>query len=187
VDTRNLVIGAVLLVIAGVTWWLAKQNQPQESVYNAKGDTPDYYVEGFTDTQMDGLGRPSQRLAAERMTHYPESDTTELTQPRIRIYDGERPPWRVRARSGWISGDGQVVLLRGTVHIDRSASPSIRPVHIITRDLRVQPKENYAETDEPIKFTSNNDRVDAKGMQAWFNPPVRIKLLANVRGHYEAQ
>lgn len=186
-DTRNLVIGGVLLLITGATWWLAKQSQPPETTYKTKSHTPDYFLEGFEDTQMDSSGRPSQQLSAERMTHYPDNDSTELTRPRIRLYDGKRPPWRVRADSGWLSGDGQVVLLQGEVNIDRSASPETRPIHIVTRDLRVQPKENYIETDEPVKFTSNQDTVNAKGMQAWFNKPIRLKLLADVRGYYEAK
>ena len=58
-------------------------------------------------------------------------------------------------------------------------------MNVVTRDLRVQPKHSYAETDQPVKVQSGPHRVEAVGLQAWLRPPVRIKLLGHVRGHYE--
>lgn len=184
-DTKNTLAGAVLLILAGGSLWLAQDTKVAEPEYQSVEHTPDYYLEGVDATQMNPDGSPSQRLLADRMTHYPDDDSTEVKVPNLTIYDSTRPPWRIRSNTGWLSGDGEVLLLQGEVKIDRSAARGVRPLHITTRDLRVQPRDNYLETDAPVDSRSEKSRIHAIGMQAWFNKPIRIKLLANVRGHYE--
>ena len=66
----------------------------------------------------------------------------------------------------------------------RAASPDTEPMRLLTQRLRIRPEEDYAETDDPVTITRGPDRVDAVGMQAWMRKPVRIKLLAEARGHY---
>jgi lipopolysaccharide export system protein LptC len=58
-------------------------------------------------------------------------------------------------------------------------------MHLVTRDLRVQRKAEYAETDQPVSANSGTSQVEAVGMQAWLGEPMRIKLLSRVRGRYE--
>ncbi|WP_428608115.1 LPS export ABC transporter periplasmic protein LptC [Sedimenticola sp.] len=185
IEQRNLVIGGLLLALVGGTLWLARQSSLDESSHAAQEHRADYYLEGVDSTMMDLSGRPGKRLVAERLTHFMDDDSTELLQPRLTLYDLDRPPWRVVSETGWLSGDGEVLLLQGAVKIDRSAAPGVRPLHIRTRDLRVQPRDNYVETDAQVNARSNADRIDAKGMQIWLQQPIRIKLLANVRGRYE--
>ncbi|MES9965354.1 MAG: LPS export ABC transporter periplasmic protein LptC [Candidatus Sedimenticola sp. 20ELBAFRAG] len=186
-NSKNLVIGGTLLALTGISWWIAERSGFQEPTAETVKHTPDYFLEGMTTIQMDLDGTPDQELWAERMVHYPDDDSTELTTPRLKLYDKEKPPWRLQAESGWVSGDGDLVLLHGKVKIDRSAAPDVKPIHIVTRDLRVQQEQNYAETDAKITIRTDTDRMEGTGMQAWFNEPVRLKLLANVRGRYEAK
>ncbi|MES9958326.1 MAG: LPS export ABC transporter periplasmic protein LptC [Sedimenticola sp.] len=185
-DSKNLIIGGALVVLTGVSWWIAERSTLMDDLAEEETHTPDYYLEGMTTVQMDLDGVPEQELWAERMVHYPDDDSTELVRPRLKLYDSEKPPWRLSASSGWVSGDGDLVLLNGKVKIDRSAAPNVKPIHIVTRDLRIQQEQNYAETDAEISIRTDTDRMEGRGMQAWFNEPVRLKLLANVRGRYEA-
>lgn len=186
-EHKNYFIGAILLVVAAFTFWLAQQSEESATAFKPQSHTPDYYFQGVTATVMNLQGEPSQTLVAEKMIHYPDDDSTELQRPNLTIFDNDNPPWKVVSESGWISGDGEVLLLNGKVKIDRRASSTIRAMHMTTQDLRIQPKENYAETDADVHAWSHGDIIDAKGMQAWFNTPIRIKLLANVRGHYVIQ
>jgi lipopolysaccharide export system protein LptC len=185
IEQKNLVIGALLLLLVAGTLWLARQGAQEAPPRSVREHRVDYYLEGVDATLMELSGRPGKRLVAERMTHYMDDDSTELKLPRLTLYDLDRPPWRVNSETGWLSGDGEVLLLQGAVKIDRSAAPGVRPMHIRTRDLRVQPRDNYVETDADVHARSNQDRIDAKGMQIWLQQPIRIKLLANVRGRYE--
>ncbi|MCW8904003.1 LPS export ABC transporter periplasmic protein LptC [Sedimenticola sp.] len=185
IDQKNLIIGGILLLLVAGTFWLSRQNITEDPGYTAREHRADYYLEGVDSTLMNLSGKPGKRLVAERMTHFMDDDSTELKLPRLTLYDLDRPPWRVNSETGWLSGDGEVLLLQGAVKIDRSAAPGVRPMRIRTRDLRVQPGDNYVETDAEVNIRSNKDHIDAKGMQIWLQQPIRIKLLANVRGRYE--
>ncbi len=186
-DNKNIVIGIALLFFATLTFWLAQSSKDQSRANTPQSHTPNYYFHGVSAVLMSPQGVPSQQLVAKEMTHYPDDDSTELVLPNLTIYDDSNPPWLINAETGWVSGDGEVLLLSGKVKIDRSSAPNIRAMHMRTEDLRIQPKENYAETDAKIHAWSHGDIIDAKGMRAWFNKPIRIKLLANVKGHYNVK
>ena len=80
-----------------------------------------------------------------------------------------------------------MVLLSGEVEINRPGSAEARDIHIVTRDLRVQPEQDYAETDELVTITSEQNWVRSTGMQAWLREPIRLKLLSQTRAHYVYQ
>ncbi len=182
---RRVVIGALFILLGAGSTLLLQMTGKEEREKVKVEHTPDYYVEDFSVTNMDMDGKLEQTLSAERMLHYPDDDSTELTRPHLVIYEEGVPPWKIKSETGWMSGDGQLVLLNGVVKIDRAAAPGIRPVHINTRDLRVRPKENYAETDEKVRVHSLGDIQTSVGMQAWLDEPIRLKFLSKVRGHYE--
>jgi len=185
-DRNNLLIGGILLSLVLGSGWLNRTTE-KKPVYQPEPHSPDYYLNHFTATTMGENGKPDKSLSADKMVHFPDDDTTELSQPRMTIHDDDSPPWKVRSETGWVSGDKELVLLQGKVNIDRQAAPGVRPFHIITSDLRVQPKNNYAETDADAYTKSRDDWVESTGMQVWFTRPIRVKLLANVRGRYEVE
>ena len=88
------------------------------------------------------------------------------------------------AEGALVSADGDLVLLSGDVLIERAGDADNRPMRIVTRNLRVQPREDYAETDEKVRVSSNADWLNATGMQAWLRPPSRLKFLSQVKGYY---
>lgn len=164
---------------------MAQTSKEEDSQQGSTEHTPDYYVDDFTVSEMGPDGKPKRKLTAEKMLHYPDDDSTELTRPYMVLYEDDTPPWNIRSETGWVSGDGKLILLIGEVYIDRVAAPGVRPLQIKTRDLRVRPEENYAETDNHVRIRSENSEQTSVGMQAWLNKPVRMKFLSNVRGRYE--
>ena len=57
----------------------------------------------------------------------------------------------------------------------------------VTDQLRVKPKESYAETDRHVKVTSQLDWLESDGMRIWFEDPIRIKFLSRVKARYEVK
>ncbi|MCB1787821.1 MAG: LPS export ABC transporter periplasmic protein LptC [Chromatiaceae bacterium] len=180
---------AMLLVLGALfSWWLV--DRVEEST--APGDAGpsqgpreiDYYVTGLDATRMTAAGVPAHRLRTPQLRHYTDDDTTELEKPRLTVYQDERPPWEVASERAWMSGDGSLLLLHGDVLIERAGDAQNAPLRMTTRDLRVQPREDYAETDEKVRVVSDAHSVDAVGMQAWLRPPSRVKLLSEVKGLY---
>lgn len=185
--SKNLLIGGILLLLILGSGWVIRKMEKSIEYQPAAEHSPDYYLNHFTAVTMGDNGKPDKRLSADKMVHFPDDDTTELSKPKMTIYDENRPPWEVRSETGWVSGDKELVLLQGKVKIERPAAPGIRPLQIITSDLRVQPKNNYAETDADAHAKSRDDWVESTGMQIWFAQPIRVKLLAKVRGRYEIE
>ena len=176
----------LLMVVAAIaSWRLVQQDEPASPAIAKSGPRMiDYYVTGLDVTRMTAAGKPAHRLLATSLHHYTDDDTTELKQPHLTVYQDDAPPWEIDAASAWMSADGSLVLLSGEVVLQREAGSNNRPVHILTRDVRVQPREDYAETDEKVRVESESDWLDAVGMQAWLRPPSRLKFLSQVKGFY---
>ncbi len=184
-ERRTLILGGVLLAVLGGTRLLLETSSRGGLPTEQEPHNADYFLENFTNTVLNDHGTPFRRLSADRMLHFPDDDSTELTNPHLTLFQNEHPLWQIQSEQGWLSGDGKLLLLNGPVTLDRAAAGKIRPLHIVTRNLRVQPEESYAETDEQITVTSLGSRLESRGIQVWFKEPVRIKFLANVKGRYE--
>lgn len=78
---------------------------------------PDYYIENFTAIGMDKEGRRKYILEAERMVHYPDDDTALLDNPHIVQYEPGAAPRHTYSDSGWMSSDGNEILLTGNVRV----------------------------------------------------------------------
>ncbi len=187
INRRDLVIGIILVLLALGSNWLISSTSSENSETVSEEHKIDYYVNNFTTTLMGEDGKPFRQLSAKRMMHYPDDDTTELTAPFITMFEGTTPQWEIWSETGWLSGDGDLLLLQGKVTIDRPKTATQDPVHIVTSNLRVQPNQNYAETEEEITIDNVDNRIKSKGMQAWLANPLRIKFSANVRGQYEVK
>lgn len=175
---------AALLVLVGLSWWLGRQQEgPRPST--GKFHQPDFFAEDLRSVEMDERGMPYRHLTASKSVHFEDDGTTELEDPQLIYYQRHSPPVLVRSSTGWVSEDGQEVWLRGRVLVDREADGKTRPYHMVTSELRITEQPDYAETSQPVFVIGDRERVDAVGMQAWWRPDLRVKLLSRVQGHYE--
>jgi lipopolysaccharide export system protein LptC len=121
---KSLVLGA-LGVFAAATLWLQIQHQedtPKYVVVKERHD-PDYYIENFVQTGTDETGELKYTLKAERLVHYPDDNTALLDKPHLIQYEQGKAPTHTTAESGWVSADGDEVLLTGNVRITRGKAP----------------------------------------------------------------
>ena len=83
---------------------------------------PDYYVENFTAIGMNKQNTRTYLLEAKRMAHYQDDNTALLDVPHLIQYQKGLPPRHIYADSGWLSGDGQEILLTGNVRVIQGQS-----------------------------------------------------------------
>jgi lipopolysaccharide export system protein LptC len=172
------------LVFAG-TWALLPQSEPEPEIAPAGGGRMvDYAITGLEVVRMTAAGVPAHRLLGRQLRHYADDGTSAVDQPRLSVFQGTDPPWEIQSEDALVSADGDLLLLRGEVVIERAAGQDNRPLRMVTRDLRVQPSQDYAETDEAVRLDSDADWIEAVGMQAWLRPPSRLKLLSQVKGYH---
>lgn len=180
------VLASMAVVGALFSWWLSESTQDVRPILaNPNGTREiDYRIHGFEVTRMTPAGIPAHTLTADTLRHFTDDDTTELENPHLTVYQDAEPPWEIDAEQAWVSADRSIVLLTGEVIIDRAGGTKTPPTTIFTRDLRVQPQEDYAETDEAVRVETDVDWLDAVGMRAWLRPPSRIEFLSDVQGFY---
>mgnify|MGYP001811965215 CR=1 FL=1 len=175
------------VALGALTFWLWQQlDEGQEPVAKKKDHEPDYYIEHMVRRSMDETGAVRNILYADMVLHYPDDDSTELTKPRLEIYNGRQDPWYVIAETGWISSGNEVVLLHGEVEIWREGNEGERSFEVLTSELRVLPQEKYAETDNEATINSPSSVTTSIGLRANFAHD-RLELLERVRSRHEVE
>lgn len=187
-NRRLLVVIFVLLSLAGTSLWLQEDSSDESDVTTVEKKkqrhVPDYYMDNFEMTTMDDKGRPSSLLVSDKMLHYPDDDSTELNMPTMTLYREAGKPWIIRSDRGWVAADNELVLLSGNVVIDRHSGPNNRPVTLYTSRLRIHPKTDFAETDQPVTMVSEKRKTTAIGMRAYVRDG-QLQLLDDVQVRYE--
>jgi lipopolysaccharide export system protein LptC len=179
--SRRWLLALVLSTLAAGTAWYRHGLQREGSAGRVEGaHRPDFYMESFSSLTTDVRGMPRRRLSGERLDHYPDTDTHEITQPHLELYEEGREPWHVASERGWVSPDRDVILLQGRVYVWRQDPSGQRVMDIVTRDVRVLPEKEYAETEEPALIRTPDTETRGVGMRAWLGES-RVELLSQVR------
>jgi lipopolysaccharide export system protein LptC len=119
---ERIIIFTIVGVLAGITAWmqtdLLEESSNQQEIA-AENNDPDYYIENFYAVGMDTDGNRQYVLEAERMVHFPDDDTALLDKPHIIQYEPDRAPTHIYSETGWISANGDEVILTGNVRVIR--------------------------------------------------------------------
>jgi lipopolysaccharide export system protein LptC len=173
-----------LLLLLAATYWLSQQVQPLQQAQVLLRHDVDYTVDNFSATTLSLQGQPRFTLAAEKLWHYPDDDTTHLKLPRLTSLYADRPPTLTTALTGTISSKGDDVYLYDEVRVTRAAINGIGEQRFATEYLHVVPDRDWAETDQPIVMTNPNNNLRAVGMEL-DNKARTVKLLSRVRAHHD--
>jgi len=178
-----------LSILALASWWAAEYFGP--TVEKGKTLQPgkvDYYSKGLRRMVMDVNGAPKELLVTDELVHYEgDDDHSELTRPVMTMYTKQGPPWVIHAETANMPGKGDVIYLNGDVLVQRDANAAGRTMRIETSNVRVQPDNNYAETDENIRVISPPDYMTGTGATFKFGDVIQYSVLANVRRKHEVQ
>jgi lipopolysaccharide export system protein LptC len=185
---RQRILTLVLALVGGAAWWQQSGQGPEPPRPVQRERQPDYTVERFSALVLDPAGQPARRLSAREMRHCADDDSSELDLPELILYRPDSPPWDIRSETGWVSGDGDRVLLHGQVSADREGRGDVRPIQLRTSEMLILPRLDYAETDMPVAIDSDADWLRSTGMQVWFaDKALRARFLGRARGRFDVQ
>jgi lipopolysaccharide export system protein LptC len=172
-------------ILAALTFWLDRAVQlPDREAGMPPRHDPDYIVDKLTAVRMSKTGATSYTLAAEKMIHYPDDDTTALITPRFVSYGSAKAPVTITSREALVSPNGDHVYFQGDVRVTRAAYDGHSEMVMRTAFLHVMPEKHLARTDRSVTITDEATVVTADGLE--LNSETRIlKLLSNVRGTYD--
>jgi len=178
----------ILLITLSIgSWWLLQLNGTEDDKITAPSGHPDTFSIHYVKWAMDEGGRPKKTLLADKIEHYADTGVTRLQNPKVGFSNHQSVTWTITSEAGELSNDGKNLNLTGQVVIERGAAEKQRTLKIITRNLLVKPETNQAETQEPVEMTSPPNVTTGVGMKLFFSEPVKLQLLANVKGKYGKQ
>jgi lipopolysaccharide export system protein LptC len=186
---RNRLTTIVPLLLAGMlaalTLWLDRFAQgPERDLIGPSRHDPDYIVEKLSAVLLGETGAARYSLAAAKMVHYPDDDTTLLTSPRFVSYGSPKTLLTVTASQGVVSAKGDHVDFQDDVRVTRAAYENASELVMRTSFLQVFPDHHIARTDRPVILSDDANTVTAEGFEMNSETHV-IKLLSNVRGTFE--
>lgn len=175
-------LGLALLIAAAVSGWAVWTYRPPAQARLVKQVRPDYLLHDFELIALDRGGHEAFTLRAPRLERHPGDRTMTLATPEFRFPAREGGHWVMRARSGWVSADGDEVRLRGDVRAD--SPPSITPPLVFaTQRLNVYPERNLASTPDVVTITRPGSILRGRGFRADLDRK-RYALLADVHNRY---
>jgi len=181
---------AVALVIFFFAFSLRQKNDIVGYDYDPSG-FPQIYMKEVETREFDPQGKLHYQLTTPQITHYQmnpdmasDTDYTLIDQPNMALYDAEaKAPWLVTAAIGRSEGNGQLIRLLENVLIQQQ-TPTQGLLQITTSELRVRPREQFAETDKAVKMRSAKGQIEAKGMDADLAQS-RLQLKSQVKAVYD--
>lgn len=173
-----------LLALLGITYWLNQQVQPLSAkVESAKRHDPDTVVENFSAIKLNEQGVPRFIMAAKKMLHYPDDDSTTLEIPRLASLSAERQAIHTIAQRGLLSSKGDEVFLHDQVEVLREASLQQEELRLQTEYLHVIPDRDVADTDREVTIVDAHNTIHAIGLEM-DNKARTLKLLSQVRSEH---
>lgn len=174
-----------LLLLLAATYWLNQQVQPLVSASSSGlRHDPDYIINNFTATSLDTQGKVRFTISAQKMSHYPDDDSTHLEAPEMFSMFAGRPPMRTSALRGTISSKGDEVFLYDDVLIVRPAYGTQSELKVSTNYLHAIPDRDWADSDHLVTVANANTTMEAVGMEL-NNKARTVKLLSRVKSTYE--
>lgn len=175
-----------LLLLAGLvslTFWLDQSMQQGGRVVEPARHDPDYIIEKIVAHRMDANGDVKHTLHAERMTHYPDDDTTDLQSPRFISNVSGSAPVTITSQTAKVSSGGEQIDFVTDVRAVRAAYADRSELVLETSFLHVIPDENIARTDRPVTITDAHTVAHAIGLE--LNSETRVaKFLSQFNATY---
>ena len=184
VPTTRLFPVTLMVALALLTFYLDRTVRVEETQSSLRRHDPDYIITQFTTTTYDAKGEPLSSLAAARMVHFPDDDSTELLAPRVQQTKPDEPRITVTAERGTLSADGEEIFLYDNVVLLREASELQPAARMTTSFLHVVRDRSLVRTDREVTLVEDRRSLTGRGME--YNSDSRqFQLHADVVGRFE--
>jgi len=176
----------VLLVLAGLSFWIERTVQPSGESASADHVDPEGIMENFDAVHTDPAGNPQYRLSAARLKHYSGSKLTELEAPHFVQLDKQAGDVSATAKLAKVSPDGDEVDLRDDVVVTRAATPGQSAMTLRTARLLVFPDRNLLRAPGAVEIADRTMTLHAGAMEYRADPRI-VKLTGRVKARYISQ
>ena len=174
--TRRALIISLLFTLVLLLTVLQDHQRGEPQTLLAR-DAPDMYMADAEIIQFNTAGRVARKIHAARVSHYPLDDRTEISEPRVTLYNQDALPdqqatWQIAARLGkLLPGQAEnpdtLELYERVVAKRQKAGGS--GLQISGHAMKIIPELNRLETDQPVVIQDSGSRTLAAGLKAYLN------------------
>jgi len=168
----------VMALLALGSWWLV-ENTPVPagpSTAGAPRHEPDYTMRDFLVQRYAADGALRAQIEGDVAVHYPDTDTLEIENPRVRAISPSGEVTHASARRALANGDGSEVQLLDDAHVVREATPQEEAIDFRSDFLHVFRYTERVRTHLPVRVRQGGTEVQATGME--YDHLTRIVQLA---------
>lgn len=176
----------VALVLAVLTYALERAVREGPLGPEPRRHDPDYIVDRFALTSYAADGSVEGHATAEKIVHYPDDGTTDVTALQVSLSRPGRPQYRARAERGSIADDGEEGFLFGDVVMIREADAERPEARLETDFLHVVVGPAIARSDLEVRLQEGSRQLAGRGMEYYHDKGLFI-LREQVRGRFELQ
>ena len=182
-DTASAYLPLLLMAaLAMGTWWLVK-NTPllEDGRVNAPlRHEPDYTMNQFMVQRFAAGGAMKVQIEGDVLRHYPDTDTLEIDNPRIRAFGEDGRITNATARQAVANRDGSEVQLSGGAHVVREATDKVAAIEFRGEFLHCFQYTERVRSHLPVVVTQGVTEVRADSM-AYDNLAGVLDLKGHVR------
>lgn len=191
-ERLSLYLPIILMgVLALGTYWLLRSApvfvaaSPERAVTH----DPDYSMKKFSVKTFDGTGRLKSEVAGAEARHFPDTDTLEIDNVRIRAFNEEGQLTIASANRALSNADGSVVQLFGDARVVRdtttgkggTAGTTTARLEFKGEFLHAFIKTEQVKSDKPVQLTRGRDSFVADTMD-YDNRARVMQLRGRVKG-----
>lgn len=179
--SANLLPLMLLTFLAALTFWLERTTQSDTEAGNGKGrHDPDFIVSDLNMHQFNLDGSLKHALAAKKMLHYSDDDSTVVIDPTLTFY-AHAQPTRLSAHRAWVSQDGKEVRLSDDVRMIREARDNDPALLVTSAELLVYPDDEIASSTVPVTISQGRSVIMGTGIEV-DNRERTLKLMGRLHG-----
>ena len=173
----------VMALLALGSWWLVENTPVSEGpgVAAPPRHEPDYTMRQFTVLRYARDGSLRTQIEGEVALHFPDTDTLEIENPRIRAIAPDGSVTLASARRALANGDGTEVQLMGAARVTREATPTEEAIDFWSEFLHVFVNTERVRSHLPVRVRQGTTEVQAAAME-YDNLGRVIDLKGRMRG-----
>ncbi len=177
----------LMMILALGTYLLVRNTPVFEAPSAAKAPThdPDYFMQNFSVRTFHASGELKSEVLGVEAWHYPDTDTLEVNQVRVRSVDDKGQLTTATANRGVTNGDGSEVQLIGKAVVVRQPpardGQEVPPVEVRSDFLHAFIKKDLVSSNKPVELIRGRDRFVGDTM-AYDNKAGVLELRGGVKG-----
>jgi lipopolysaccharide export system protein LptC len=149
------------------TWWLLRNapsvDEPRAAV--APRHEADYVMTRFVVQRFGSDGALRTQIEGDRLRHFPDDDTLEIDQARIRAIASDGTVTLAAATKALANGDGSEVQLLGNAHVTRPGVDPQDTIEFQSEFLHAFRNTELVRSHLPVVVTQGQSVIHAQGME----------------------